>query len=150
MKRIVCPVSSERVNENVVRFTALQVVLLMGVFMLTQFYLIPLFLMVDFFLRAFTRTRLSPLSWISNQVLTVFSMSPAMIDKAPKIFAARIGFVFSLVVSLLSIAGMATPALIVASVLAIFAFLECGVNFCAGCWVYTYIVLPLYGESHDQ
>jgi len=69
------------------------------------------------------------------------------IDKAPKIFAARIGFVFSIGMLALTLLGLSTVAFSVASVLIVFAFLECGLNFCAGCWVYTYIVIPLYRDK---
>jgi hypothetical protein len=39
--------------------------------------------------------------------------------------------------------GWSLFAYISGSTLVLFAFLECGLNFCAGCWVYTYVVYPL-------
>ena len=35
------------------------------------------------------------------------------------------------------------PDRLLGTTLVAFAFLECGLNFCAGCWVYTYVVYPL-------
>jgi len=147
MQNIICPISTKRVNENVVRLTALQVVILLGVFLMQPNVIIPLFLLGDFFMRAFTKAKFSPLSFISYHLIALTNLEPVMIDKAPKIFAARIGFLFSLAVSILFLSGLAISAFITASVLVIFAFLECGVNFCAGCWVYTYIVLPVYNKK---
>lgn len=64
------------------------------------------------------------------------------IDKAPKLFAARIGFLFSIAISVLVYFEFAIASELLAGTLFLFAFLECGVNFCAGCWVYTYVVVP--------
>jgi hypothetical protein len=68
---------------------------------------------------------------------------PVLIDKAPKIFAARIGFILTSLTSLLALVGFPMAASVTGAVLVLFAFLECGLNFCAGCWVYTYVVYPL-------
>ncbi|MFO7934873.1 MAG: DUF4395 family protein [Bacteroidales bacterium] len=29
------------------------------------------------------------------------------------------------------------------ALLVMFAFMECVLNFCAGCWIFTYVVVPL-------
>ncbi|MDA3821903.1 MAG: DUF4395 domain-containing protein [Bacteroidales bacterium] len=147
MKNLICPISDKRVNENVVRLTALWVVLLSIAYLLVPNPFIPLYLAIDFYIRAFTNLKFSPLSWISNQMISRIDMQVHMIDKAPKIFAARIGFGFSISMVVLSLLGLTTVSIPVASVLILFAFLECGLNFCAGCWVYTYIVIPLYRDK---
>lgn len=127
--------------------TALWVVLLSGIYLLIPNPYIPLYLGIDFYIRAFTKASYSPLSWISHQFVKILNLPIHMIDKAPKIFAARIGFIFSLSVLILTLLGLTAVAIPVASVLILFAFLECGLNFCAGCWVYTYIVIPLYRDK---
>jgi len=139
-------VSSARANEHIVRITAFWVILLTGLFIAFPNPYIPLFLVLDFSLRAFTKSRYSPLSWISAGLARLFRLTPAWIDKAPKIFAARIGFLFSVIMFALVLPGLTTAAVVAGSILSLFAFLECGLNFCAGCWVYTYIVLPLYRD----
>ncbi len=146
MRKIICPVSSKRVNENVVRTTAFLVILIIGLYMLIPDPIIALFLAIDFFIRAFTRMPFSPLSWLAAGISRGLNFGSTMIDKAPKIFAARIGLLFSVLMFLFPLLGMTGAGMITASVLALFAFLECGLNFCAGCWVYTYIVVPIYRE----
>jgi hypothetical protein len=84
--------------------------------------------------------------WISAGIGRSLNFTPRWIDKAPKIFAARVGFLFSMLMLVLTLSGVTIAAISTASVLVLFAFLECGLNFCAGCWVYTYIVLPVYRE----
>ena len=142
-----CPVSTERVDENIVRFTALWVVLLSGITVLSPNLYIPLYLSLDFYLRAFTKAQYSPLSWISMRIVRALKLKPHLIDKAPKMFAARIGLSLTVLMLISALMGFDIPLISFGSVLMFFAFLECGVNFCAGCWVYTYIVLPLYKDK---
>lgn len=146
MKNIICPVSNEKANENVVRITAFWVIMLTGLFIIFPNPYIPLYLAIDFYIRAFTKSRYSPLSWISAGIARSLRSTPHWIDKAPKIFAARVGFLFAVMISAFTLSGVSVAATSAASVLVLFAFLECGLNFCAGCWVYTYIVLPVYKE----
>ncbi len=147
MKNIICPISDKKVDENIVRFTALWVVLLTGVTVLLPNIYIPVYLAIDFYFRAFTKTKFTPLSWISTQLVKAFRLKPHWIDKAPKIFAARIGLSLSVLMLLSAIMGFNIAMISIGAVLMFFAFLECGINFCAGCWVYTYIVLPIYNDK---
>lgn len=140
---LICPVSPERVDENRVRVTALGVVLTMGLFFITGNPLYPALLSLDFFLRAFTRLPYSPISWLAHLFVKQMGTQPIWIDKAPKIFAARIGLLLTFITSLAALMGWNMFAYISGSTLVLFAFLECGLNFCAGCWVYTYVVYPL-------
>lgn len=146
MKNIICPVSNEKANENIVRITAFWVIMLTGLFIVFPNPYIPLYLVIDFYIRAFTKLRYSPISWISAGIARSLRFPPRWIDRAPKIFAARVGFLFAVMISVFTISGVSVAATSAASVLVLFAFLECGLNFCAGCWVYTYVVLPVYKE----
>jgi hypothetical protein len=58
-------------------------------------------------------------------------------------FAARVGLFLTVITALSSLFGYSIAASVVGTTLVLFAFLECGINFCAGCWVYTYVVYPL-------
>ncbi|MDF1573804.1 MAG: DUF4395 domain-containing protein [Bacteroidales bacterium] len=147
--QLVCPVSSERVDENRVRVNALGVVLIMGGFFITGMYVFPAFLVLDFFIRAFTKLAYSPLGYLAHIFVKVIGTQPVIIDKAPKVFAARIGFVFALITSLGALLGLPLLAFISGSVLVLFAFLECGLNFCMGCWLYTFVVYPMVRKNGD-
>ncbi len=147
MKDIICPISTKKANENIVRITAFWVILLTGFFIYNPNPYVPLFLAIDFYIRAFTQAKYSPLSWLSAGMVRILKLEPHWIDKAPKIFAARVGLLFSILMFSMAIFGLTVPAVIIASVLVLFAFLECGLNFCAGCWVYTYVVIPFYRDK---
>lgn len=141
-RNLICPVSEEQVDENRVRATAFGVVLLMGIYFLTGSALFPAMLAVDFFVRAFTKLSHSPLSYLAHLLVKMLGTQVVLIDKAPKIFAARIGFILTVITALGAIMSWPLLAYLSGSVLILFAFLECGLNFCMGCWVYTYAVFP--------
>ena len=146
-KQIICPVSPERIDENVVRLTALWVVLSMGTFFMTGISVIPLLISIDFFIRAFTQAKISPFSRLSKQIVAAMGLNPVLIDKGPKIFAARIGFILTILTTSLSLSGLQSASVVTGSILVLFAFLECGLNFCAGCWLYTFLVYPLVRKN---
>jgi len=143
LNQLICPVSTERVDENRVRATAFGVLIIISLIILTKNPIFPLFLVLEVYIRAFTRYKFSPLSWLAFQFVKAIGTQPVWIDKAPKMFAARVGLVLSSVVAGASLLSMPLLAMGVGGTLVIFSFLECGLNFCAGCWVYTYLVYPM-------
>ena len=145
--QLICPVSPERVDENQVRVTALSVVFIMGDYVLTGALILPAVLAVDFFIRACARLNYSPLSFLAHRIVRLIGSEAIPIDKAPKIFAARIGFIFSILTLLGGIMNLTFLSFISGSVLILFAFLECGLNFCAGCGVYSGVVFPLVRKN---
>ena len=145
-QNLVCPVSPLRVNENVVRIVAAFVILLTVGYLDTGAVYLVLFLVVDFYLRAFTRLRYSPLSWLGRQISKLAGLREILIDKAPKIFAARVGFLFALAIALL--AYFHPPSSIVLALVLIgFATLEALFNLCVGCLVYSYVVFPFFNPQ---
>ena len=144
MKNLICPISDLRVNEYVTRISALlAIVVIVLAFVLNSVFLFA-FLMADFFIRAFTEIKFSPISFVSHNVSNALSLSVKMIDKAPKIFAARLGFLMTTVIAGLFILNMPTASMIVAGLLIFFAALEFVFAICVGCMIYTYLVLPFY------
>ena len=148
-RQMICPISTERIDENQVRVTALGVVTIMGAYFMTESVIFPALLAVDFFVRAFTKLKYSPLSWLSHLFVNSIGTNPIWIDKAPKVFAARIGFLLTSITAVSALVGLPMVAVVAGVTLVGFAFLECGLNFCAGCWVYTYVVYPLVRKKKD-
>src|SRR5690349_4167618 len=93
-------------------------------------------LLIDFFIRGFTQLRYSPLSWLASRIVGLTKLPEIKIDKAPKIFAARVGFLFALAATLVFFMSP-TASLVIALILMGFALLEAVFNFCVGCLVYT-------------
>lgn len=144
LKQLVCPISDERINERVTRINAMFGIILIISGFVTGSLIFPAFLMADFYIRAFTKARFSPVSFISQQMTNMLQLDKKVIDKAPKVFAARLGFIMTLVITLLMLLDLDTAALIVGGVLIFFASLEFVLAICVGCLIYTYLILPFY------
>lgn len=144
MKQLVCPISTEKVIEQVTRINALiAIILVLLGFMLNSVFFF-LFLMADFYIRGFTRIKYSPLGFISYQMVGALNLNKKGTDKAPKIFAARLGFLISFIISLLFVFHLNSAAMVVAGILVFFAALEFALAVCMGCIIYTYLILPFY------
>jgi hypothetical protein len=144
LKQLVCPISNEHVTERVTRINAFLAILLVLAGFMFNSPLFIVFLMADFFIRAFTKLKYSPLSYVSYQMVNAFQLDKKVIDKAPKVFAARLGFLMTLTITILLLTGLNAAALIVAGILVFFAVLEFVLGFCVGCILYTYLILPFY------
>lgn len=131
-----------RVNENVVRLVAFFVLVFALVTIATGWAALPLYLSVDFFLRAFTNIK-PPFALMGQQLAKALRLEVKPIYAAPKKFAAAVGFVFSVAISALLLTGFVDLAKAVTGVLVLFATLESVFAICAGCYVYSWIVAPL-------
>ena len=146
MKQLICPISKDRINEQITRINASLGILLIVFGFAFNLPLLFIFLLVDFFIRAFTKITFSPISYISNSIANTLKLKEKTIDKAPKIFAARLGFLIILVTTMLYIFNFYTASLVVAGVFIFFATLEFALAICVGCILYTYVILPFYKE----
>lgn len=132
-----CPVDFVAINDNKVRVTALLVFLLSVAYLITETPYIPALLVVDFYLRAFHQGRYSPLNWVSTRVEKMGWIPVKWTDRAPKRFAARIGFLLTDLMFIFAITELHAAAYWLAAVLILFSFLESFFGFCAGCYVYS-------------
>jgi len=139
---LVCPVSSARGDQRVVRLTALLVAALAVAYLVTRTVWIPALLCADFVARGAGRRAWSPLARVAQAVVAWTRRPPILIDLAPKQFAARIGVVFTFGM-LATHAWAPTAALALGGVLAAFAVLESLGNVCVGCLVYARVMVPL-------
>lgn len=142
MNTLICPISTERVNGKAVRLIGFEVALTTILYAFTGSVWFMAALLFDFIIRGFLDSRYSPLALVAKQLTTRLHLEPKMIDKAPKLFAARVGFIFSLTAVVLAFISP-VASLVVALILMVFALLESLADFCVGCLVYTYVVLPL-------
>lgn len=136
---ISCPISSERVNENVIRIVAFQVILLTALAIYFQNGFIAIFLAVDFAIRANSDGKFSLLRQIGISFTKILSIQPKPIPAAPKKFAASLGIVFSILVGVFYVLEFNLVALIIASLLILCAVLESVFSVCIGCHVYSFI-----------
>ena len=139
---LVCPVSAERGRQDAVRLTAFFVALLAIAYLVTRVVWIPVFLLADFLARAAGRRSWSVLGRLARAIATRSGRASVAIDLAPKQFAARVGVLFTLGMTATH-AAVPLAALALGGVLTAFALLESVGNVCAGCLVYSYVMMPL-------
>ncbi|AYQ32906.1 DUF4395 domain-containing protein [Runella sp. SP2] len=130
-----------QINEYKVRTIAFLVLVLAVSYLITGWLLLPILLVIDFGLRAFDAGKYSPLARLSDIIVKQFSFPTKPIYFPPKRFAARIGFAFSVTITVLHLLGIAT--IWVAGILTFFAALESLAGICAGCYVYDWL-LPVW------
>lgn len=134
-----CPVSAERINENIVRIIAFIVAVIAITCVVFSNYWAIVFLLFDFALRAFTSGKFSLLKFIAIKISNALSLSPKMKDLAPKKFAATLGFGFCLLITAVFLFDFYNAALIFTSVMIVFALLESLFAICVGCYIYSFL-----------
>ena len=133
--------SPQRVNEKHVRSIALQVVLISIVSIAFRQAIIMLILGLDFVIRAFISSKYSPLAIFSKAFLAgKFPFRDKIILMKPKKFAASIGVILSISASVFGFAGQISTMIYITAVLLLFSFLEAFFKFCAGCWIFGFLI----------
>lgn len=135
-----CPVDFVSVNENKVRLIALHVFIVSIIILFKPHWLLISLLVVDFFLRTFKLNSFSPFAISAAGITKFLSLGFKPVDQGPKRFAAGIGLIFSVAMLITSLVNFPTATLALAGTLTLFSFLESFLSFCAGCYVYTFLI----------
>jgi hypothetical protein len=144
-----CPISEKKVNEKVARLNAGFTVLLISGFFFSQNIIFVAFLGIDFFLRTADRSKYSLVAISSKNIVKYLQVKELLINAGPKIFAARIGLVFSSLIILSYLLNAKILALILAGILGLFSFLEAVFGLCIACEIYPYVYRFLYSRNSD-
>jgi len=132
-----CPADQVMINENKVRIVAFFVLILSATYVLTGYLIIPMFLSIDFFLRAFNLGAYSLASLLADGIVSLFKIKNKPTDRAPKRFATGVGFAFAAFILIAALLNWYTVGIAITIILVFFAGLESLLNFCAGCYVYS-------------
>ena len=143
--------SFERIDKNVVRFSAVLTAVIIALYSVlylvsaASVFILMLLLAGDYAVRVFTHN-LSPIGWLGRQLTRRLGLTPKQMDKAPNIFSVRVGFIFAA-----SSVGLffVDPeiAIRVGLALMVFNLLDGVLDICVGCYFYTYVSLPVFGEK---
>jgi hypothetical protein len=140
-----CPISTNRVDERVVRTVALFTTILLITYILGGYKFIPALLFVDFLLRSLggKLKTLSPLAAVAKRVVSIVfaKKAPKLINAGPKLFATKMGVGFSTLLVLFQISCIDTTivSIVVATMFAVASFLEAAFAVCLGCYIYQYL-----------
>ena len=131
-----CPISTRRVDSNMVRIISFQVALFTVVLLVTQEAFFAFVLLFDFFIRTLRQSQFSPFQIIGNFILTGWGIAPKHCDESPKRFALYLGLIISLFLVVFYTVGFTVFSTSVSIILLICALLETLFDFCIGCKIY--------------
>jgi len=138
------------VNDVAARLVAAMVVVLSLVIITTGVWWLMIVLAYGFLARVLTGPTLSPMGLLATRGLVPLLGWPTRpVPGPPKRFAQAVGLVFSATALVLYLAlDSMTASRVVLGVLTLFAALESGLGFCAGCFVFNQLMrLGLIPES---
>jgi len=145
MKGLVCPVSFREINENASRLSVFFLAVCIEVYLLTDNIYIMMFVAFDYSFRIFEKAKYSPLTLITDMFFKLTRLPVRKVNKAPKVFASRMGLLFSLL-SVGFYYFIPDISIVFAVILLICTFLDSVFNVCFGCLIYHYIVYPFYSD----
>ena len=146
-KDIVCPISSEKLDSHVSRLTVFINAALMAVFLFTLQPVLIYIVTLDSGIRAMGYNNYSPQCMLASLIIKMTGIQPKMVDKAPKIFASRLGFICAVMGVVFISLGMTLPSRGIIGFFTILATLDSVFNLCVGCMIYNYIVFPFMGKN---
>ena len=139
-----CPISTKKIDEHVARLNGGFTIVLLTIYILTENLFPIAFLLVDFALRSGNYSRFSPLAILSRITARLLQFSPVLINAGPKIFAARIGIVFNLLIILFQLTGFNHLALLFTGLFGTCAILESVFGYCVACQFYPFVYKLTY------
>lgn len=129
------------VNEKAARTVATGVVVMSALTLATGWWWLTVPLALGFIGRVLAGPRLSPLGWLAVKVIGPRLGEPRFSPGPPKRFAQGIGAVFATTAAVLALGlDLHLAAGIVLGVLTLFAALEAGLGFCAGCFAFGHLM----------
>lgn len=143
------------VDNRIIRLTAFQVFVIGTLIAClayqknTSWHWVSVGLCVDFCLRFYAGAGISPLGAIAQLTTAIMDLvlpacgiksGPVWGAGPPKQFAVFVGICFTVVILVLQFTHHWIPCTVIAGILAAFAALECFLNFCAGCLVFSYLI----------
>ena len=149
MKNLVCPISTETIDSNVSRLTVFFNVILMAIFLVT---LNPVFIIVvtlDYFIRAAIDVKYSPIRLIALWGIGLLRLKKKPIGLAPKVFASRLGFLVALASAVFIFFNYTIASMVSVGLLMVLSIMDSVFNFCVGCRIYSYLVIPFYKKKQS-
>lgn len=145
-----CPISDSRIDEHAARLNALLTVITLLAFLYTNNVFTILLLLIDFTLRGTENSRYSIFAIVSKQLIKTFGIQKKPVNSGPKIFAARIGILFSLLIIISAAFGYNTAAQVVSIIFGVCAFLEAAFGFCVACRIYPFVYRLSYHSDFNK
>ena len=133
-----CPISTDRVNSRLTKVYSIFTFSVIGVFLFTPFKEAIYISVVDFAIRIFMGVKYSPICTTIKYGLKVGNVPVHMVNAGPKKFSAKVGLLFTLIISL----GVAINLPLLSLITGAMAFIAIGAevffDYCIACKIYSF------------
>ena len=136
-----CPISTRRVDTNMVRIISLQVALVTTALIISAHPILAFIIFFDYGVRMFRKNEFSLFHFIGKAIINKWNIQPNLSDESPKRFAMSLGLFISLLLVVSYVSGLHIIATTLAIILLLCATLEVAFDFCIGCKLYYAIQL---------
>ena len=129
------------VNETAARLVAAMVLALTIIILLSNQWWLSFILAYGFLARVLAGPTISPMGLLATRILAPRIGTNKPVPGPPKRFAQAVGLVFSVAALIFHFAiGLTLVSQILLLILVLFAFLESVAGFCAGCFIFGYLI----------
>lgn len=131
-----CPISSNRVDANLVRVSAFFVAGLTVAFLISENVAFLVILFLDFAVRFARKQKFSLIYLMSQYLLNKLELKKQLCDEAPKRFALSLGLVISFLMLFFYLISFTYITYALCTILITCAILEVAFEYCIGCEIY--------------
>ncbi len=139
MKYSSCPISTDVVNSKLTRIYSIVTFIAIGIYLFTPFKEIIYLSATDFIIRVFIGVKYSPICFFIKKGLALGQIQTHMVNAGPKKFAAKIGLVFTVLMSFSALLDLSSVSFILGSISFLAVGAEAVIGFCVACYIYTFI-----------
>ena len=132
-----CPISPELVNSKLTRIYSFFTLTTIIIYAYTPYKEIIFISSIDFFIRIFFGVKYSPICIFIRYILNIGNFKTEMVNAGPKKFAAKIGFLITVLMSISYIFNFTTTSLIIAHISIIAVGAEAVFGYCVACKIYS-------------
>ncbi len=134
-----CPISTDRVNSKLTKIYSIFTFSIISIFLFTPFKEVIFISVLDFMIRIFLGVKYSPICTIIKFGLKTGNVPVHLVNAGPKKFAAKVGLLFTVIISIGVILNITTLSLIAGGIAFIAIGAEVFFDYCLACNIYSYL-----------
>ncbi len=133
-----CPVDYQQLDQNLARSYAFVIFVMLMLIVFLEWKWLAFLLLADFFLRMIFGMKRGFFCLPLARLLKLLNISPSPVNALPKKFAVKVGFVFSLALTVVYLSGWSKSFEVLSYIFAAAVGLEAFFNFCLACVFYNF------------
>ncbi len=128
-----CPISYEQVDKHLIKAYSSIVLIALLTCLFFDFHTLFYFITLDFAIRVFAGIKYSPLCNLLTRFFKVTALQPVLVNAGSKKIAAKVGLIFSIIISLSYFMGWIITAKIFILMFIIAIALDLFFDYCLAC-----------------